>query len=280
MKRISLLIIVMSIFFVGAHAQIKERYMKVNKTDGSTVAIKVKDVADITFEEVNKTESKTFVANGISFTMILVEGGTFQMGKGADGYDETPVHSVTLSDYYIGKMEVTQELWQAVMGNNPSNIKGNKLPVEQVNWDDCQTFIQKLNQLTGQNFRLPTEAEWEFAAKGGTKSKGYLYSGSNTIGAVAWYDENSNSETHEVATKASNELGLYDMSGNVDEWCQDWHDSYSSSSQTNPTGPSSGRLRVVRGGNWSSSVERCRTVYRGHDFPSYGRSYIGLRLAL
>ena len=279
MKRISLLIIVMSIFFVGAHAQIKERYMKVNKTDGSTVAIKVKDVADITFEEVNKTETKTFVANGISFTMILVEGGTFQMGKSADGNDVSPVHNVTLSDYYIGETEVTQELWQAVMGSNPSRFKGNMLPVEQVSWNDCQTFITKLNELTGQNFRLPTEAEWEFAAKGGTQSKGYTYSGSNTIGDVAWYGSNS-SKTHVVATKAPNELGIYDMSGNVWEWCQDWYDSYSSSSQTNPTGPSSGYYRVNRGGSWSYNATNCRTANRSHNSPTYSNNRAGFRLAL
>ncbi len=278
MKRISLLIIVMSIFFVGAHAQIKERYMKVNKTDGSTVAIKVKDVADITFEEVNKTETKTFVANGISFTMILVEGGTFQMGKSADGNDVSPVHNVTLSDYYIGETEVTQELWQAVMGSNPSRFKGNMLPVEQVSWNDCQTFITKLNELTGQNFRLPTEAEWEFAAKGGTQSKGYTYSGSNTIGDVAWYGSNS-SKTHVVATKAPNELGIYDMSGNVWEWCQDWYGSYSSSSQTNPSGPSTGSYRVDRGGSWCYRATICRTAFRDGSSPTFGINSLGLRLA-
>ena len=278
MKRISLLIIVMSIFFVGAHAQIKERYMKVNKTDGSTVAIKVKDVADITFEEVNKTETKTFVANGISFTMILVEGGTFQMGKSADGNDVSPVHNVTLSDYYIGETEVTQELWQAVMGSNPSRFKGNMLPVEQVSWNDCQTFITKLNELTGQNFRLPTEAEWEFAAKGGTQSKGYTYSGSNTIGDVAWYGSNS-SKTHVVATEAPNELGIYDMSGNVWEWCQDWYGSYSSSSQTNPSGPSTGSYRVDRGGSWCYRATICRTAFRDGSSPTFGINSLGLRLA-
>ena len=282
MKRISLLIIVMSVFFVGAHAQIKERYMKVNKTDGSTIAIKVKDVADITFEEVNKTETKTFVANGISFTMILVEGGTFQMGSTSGYSDEKPVHNVTLSDYYIGETEVTQELWQAVMGSNPSCCsKGSKLPVEKVSWNDCQTFITKLNELTGQNFRLPTEAEWEFAAKGGTQSKGYTYSGSNTIGDVAWYTSNSSSKTHEVATKAPNELGIYDMSGNVWEWCQDWYSSsyYSSSPQNNPTGSSPGSSRVFRGGSWSDSVAYCRSAFRLYGNPALSNYALGFRLA-
>lgn len=217
--------------------------------------------------------------NGVSFKMIKVSGGTFQMGKSADGNDETPVHDVTLSDYYIGQTEVTQELWQAVMGSNPSFFNGNKLPVEEVSWNDCQKFITKLNQLTGYNFRLPTEAEWEFAAKGGTQSRGYTYSGSNTIGDVAWYNSNSSRKTHEVATKAPNELGIYDMSGNVWEWCQDWGGDYSSSSQTNPTGPSSGSFRVARGGGWNISATYCRTAVRAYNAPSGGDNYMGFRLA-
>ena len=191
----------------------------------------------------------TFNVNGVSFTMIAVEGGTFKMGaqssdSGGDNYDsdaysnESPVHDVTLSSYYIGETEVTQELWEAVMGSNPSYYSGYpQRPVEYVSLNDCQEFITKLNQLTGKNFRLPTEAEWEYAARGGNKSKGYKYSGSNTIDNVAWYTSNSGSETHDVKTKQANELGIYDMSGNVYEWCQDWYDSYSSGSQTDPTGP-------------------------------------------
>ncbi len=222
---------------------------------------------------------ETFSVNGVSFNMIKVTGGTFQMGKSADGDDVTPVHDVTLSDYSIGETEVTQELWQAVMGSNPSYFKGDNLPVECVSWNDCQTFIQKLNQLTGQNFRLPTEAEWEFAAKGGTQSMGYTYSGSNIIDDVAWYWDNSSRKTHEVATKAPNELGIYDMTGNVWEWCRDWDDSYSSSPQTNPTGPSSGSSRVLRGGCWDFYATICRTAVRGGSSPSHSRYYIGLRLA-
>ena len=221
--------------------------------------------------------TKEIIVNGVTFKMIKVSGGTFLMGKSADGNDKTPVHSVTLSDYYIGETEVTQELWQAVMGSNPSHFKGSNLPVECVSWDDCQTFITKSNQLTGKKFRLPTEAEWEFAAKGGTQSKGYTYSGSNTIGDVAWYYGNSGEKTHGVATKAPNELGIYDMSGNVWERCQDMYGDYSSAAQTNPTGPTSGRERVCRGGDFSYG--NCRVTYR-HPIDFWAYTNIGLRLAL
>ena len=229
--------------------------------------------------------NQTFTVKGVSFTMIAVEGGTFQMGatseQGSDAdSDERPVHSVTLSDYYIGEIEVTQELWQAVMGKNPSNFKGNKKPVEQVSWNDCQEFIKKLNQLTGKNFRLPTEAEWEYAARGGNKSQGYKYSGSNIIDNVAWYKSNSGSQTHDVKTKQANELGIYDMSGNVWEWCQDWYGSYSSGSQTNPTGPTSGSYRVHRGGGWSNFTLLCRVSFRSYYYPGYRNSDLGFRLCL
>ena len=158
--------------------------------------------------------------------MVYVAGGTFQMGDWSSGVlNEVPAHNVTLSSFYIGKYEVTQEQWQAVMGSNPSYFKGAKRPVENVSWGDCQVFIRRLNLLTGKKFRLPTEAEWEYAARGGNKSRGYTCSGSNTIGVVAWSLSNSNDKTHEVATKAPNELGIYDMSGNVWEWCEDWYSS-------------------------------------------------------
>ncbi len=232
-----------------------------------------------------KGSEETYVVNGVSFNMVKVSGGTFQMGptseQGSDAYDnEYPVHQVTLPDYCIGETEVTQGLWRAVMGNNPSRFSGSdQLPVEYVSWDDCQEFIKKLNQLTGENFRLPTEAEWEFAARGGNSSKGYKYAGSNNIGDVAWYDGNSSSKTHAVGTKTPNELGLYDMSGNVWEWCQDWYNSYSSNSQTNPTGPSSGSYRVVRGGNWCSNAGDCRVSSRYNILPSYRGYLSGFRLA-
>ena len=223
--------------------------------------------------------NRTFTANGVSFTMVGVQGGTFQMGQSADGNNANPVHSVTLSSYYIGQTEVTQALWKAVMGSNPSRFVGDNRPVEQVSWNDCQTFIQKLNQLTGERFRLPTEAEWEFAAKGGTRSNGYTYSGSNSIDNVAWYWDNSSNKTHPVATKSPNELGIYDMTGNVWEWCQDWYGSYSSSAQSNPSGPSSGSYRIFRGGSWSRDATYCRTAYRGYTAPTSSYYFYGLRLA-
>lgn len=230
-------------------------------------------------------ETQTFTVNGVSFTMVVVEGGTFTMGgtseQGSDAYgDEKPTHSVTLSDYMIGETEVTQELWRAVMGSNPSYFSGTDLPVEKVSWNDCQTFITKLNQLTGKKFRLPTEAEWEYAARGGNKSRGYKYAGSNTLSDVAWYSNNSSSKTHPVKQKQANELGLYDMSGNVWEWCQDWFGTYSSSAQTNPTGPASGSYRVYRGGSWYGSARYCRVSHRGSNTPTDYYSNLGLRLAL
>ena len=224
--------------------------------------------------------------NKLINNMVYVSGGTFTMGatkeQGSDAYDvEKPTHSVTLSSFYLCKYEVTQALWCAVMGNNPSNFKGNNLPVEMVSWDNCQTFISRLNNLTGRKFRLPTEAEWEYAARGGNCSRGYKYSGSNTLSDVAWYDGNSGSKTHPVGSKSPNELGLYDMSGNVWEWCSDWYGTYSSSAQTNPTGSSSGSGRVLRGGSWSSLFAgHCRSSYRYYVAPDYCNYYFGLRLAL
>ena len=230
---------------------------------------------------------QTFNVNGVEFKMIKVEGGTFSMGATSEQeYDalscEKPVHSVTLSDYYIGETEVTQELWEAVMGSNPSYFEGdNQRPVENVSWNDCQKFIKKLNRLTGKQFRLPTEAEWEYAARGGKYSRGYKYSGSNNADEVAWYDSNSGSKTHPVKTKKDNELGLYDMSGNVWEWCNDWWGCYQSNSQTNPTGPSEGECRVVRGGGWYNSDGGVRVSNRGiGGIPVARYSSQGLRLAL
>ena len=225
------------------------------------------------------------VKNGINIEMVKVEAGSFNMGATPEmenPYDsEKPVHRVTLTNnYYIGKYEVTQALWQAVMGSNPSYFKGDDLPVEQVSWNDCQDFISKLNAMTGKRFRLPSEAEWEYAARGGNKNHGYQYSGSNILGDVAWYYGNSGPKTHAVGTKQPNELGIYDMTGNVWEWCQDWFGSYSSSPQTNPTGAASGSIRVCRGGSWNYSAGLCRTSYRANNSPDDRFSYLGLRLVL
>ena len=231
------------------------------------------------------TNAQTITVNGVSFTMIAVQGGTFTMGatseQGSDAdSNEKPTHKVTLSDYMIGETEVTQELWEAVMGTNPSCFSGTQNPVERVSWEDCQNFIAELNAMTGKKFRLPTEAEWEYAARGGNKSNGFKYSGSGSIDRVAWYDGNSSSKTHPVKQKQANELGIYNMSGNVWEWCQDWDGSYSSSAQTNPTGPSSGSLRVARGGSWGSNAKYCRVSNRGGHTPTGTSNGLGLRLAL
>lgn len=223
--------------------------------------------------------------NKLINNMVYVAGGTFTMGgtseQSSDAYDdEKPTHSVTLSSYYICKYEVTQALWRAVMGSNPSNFKGDNLPVENVSWNDCQTFINRLNSYTGRNFRLPTEAEWEFAARGGNYSRHYKYSGSNYISDVAWYDGNSGNRTHPIGTKQANELGLYDMSGNVYEWCSDWYGSYSSYSQNDPTGPNSGSYRVLRGGGWNYFARNCRSSYRFNYAPGFRYFDLGLRLVL
>lgn len=224
------------------------------------------------------------VKNGINIEMVKVEAGSFNMGATPEmenpNEDEKPVHRVTLTNnYYIGKYEVTQALWKIVMGSNPSNSKGDNLPVEKVSWNDCQKFISKLNKLTGKSFRLPTEAEWEYAARGGNKSRGYQYSGSNTIGDVAWYDGNSGSKTHAVGTKQPNELGAFDMTGNVWEWCQDWFNRYSSSPQPNPIGAVSGSCRVYRGGSWCYSGY-CRCSCRFDGTPDFRNGDLGLRLVL
>ena len=226
-----------------------------------------------------------FEVEGVKFKMVKVEGGTFLMGatkeQGSDAWDdEKPAHQVTLSDYYIGETQVTQALWKSVMGDNPSNWKGDNLPVEKVSWEDAQEFIKKLNGVTGRTFRLPTEAEWEYAARGGKNSKGYKYSGSNNIDEVAWYGGNSGDKTHPVKEKKANELGLYDMSGNVWEWCNDWYGDCSSDAQTNPQGPDEGSDHVLRGGGWLSNARRCRVSCRSNITPTYRNNYVGFRLVM
>ena len=247
-----------------------------------------KFVGDNICFRVNATSGKMLITlpTGQSFTMIYVEGGSFVMGCTSEQSDcisdERPAHRVTVNSYYIGETEVTQELWSAVMGRNPSYYTGSQRPVEQVSWNDCQKFIKKLNQLTGRKFRLPTEAEWEYAARGGRKSENNKYAGAPSLDYVGWYTNNSGSRTHEVKSKIPNELGIYDMSGNVWEWCQDWYGSgyYANSPQANPTGPSSGSRRVLRGGGWNYGARSCRVAIRGSNTPSSRFSYYGFRLIL
>ena len=217
----------------------------------------------------------------LNHEMIFVEGGTFQMGSSSGESIEMPIHTVTLSAFYIGKYEVTQAQWKAVIGSNPSHFKGcDDCPVESVSWDNVQGFIRKLNVQTGKNYRLPTEAEWEYAAKGGKHSKGYTYSGSDDINAVAWYDGNSDRKTHEVGRKKANELGIFDMSGNVWEWCYDLYGSYNTTEQKNPYGSPTGWWRVHRGGTWSLGAYDCRSASRDYINADFGDEYRGFRLVL
>lgn len=237
-----------------------------------------REEAEAAKQEFMDKYGRTFTANGVSFTMILVEGGTFIMGDNSNSY--TAEHQVTLSDYYIGQTEVTQALWEAVMGDlylSWIGERGDNKPME-ATWDEWQTFIDRLNELTGLKFRRPTEAEWEYAAMGGNRSRGYIYAGSNDLNEVAWYEGD---HYQPVATKKPNELYLYDMSGNANEWVSDWFAPYSSAPQTNPTGPRSGKYRIVRGSRYDFSPkngshfcikERCYVL------PSYNLG--GLRLAL
>ncbi len=202
------------------------------------------------------------------------------MGSPSDEKDrrnDEMQHKVKVDGFYIGKYEVTQKQWESVMGNNPSNFKGDNLPVEKVSWDDCQEFIRKINSASGKKFRLPTEAEWEYAARGG---QNYVYSGSNNLDNVAWYSDNSGSKTHPVGQKSANGFGIYDMSGNVWELCQDWYDEkyYKSSPENNPRGPESSASRISRGGSWIINGWRCRSANRDSDGPSDRYNFLGFRL--
>ncbi len=199
---------------------------------------------------------------------------------------EKPAHQVELSDFFIGRYPVTQEVWQAVMNSNSSRFKGEKRPVEKVSWKDTQDFFSQLNKLTGKDFRLPTEAEWEYAARGGQYSQGYKYAGSDRLKQVGWYRGNSNDQTQEVGQLLANELGLHDMSGNVWEWCQDWFDDkyYAECKKTgivnNPQGPATGTTRVVRGGSYFRDPLYCRSVYRYRNLPVGRIDNMGFRLVL
>lgn len=254
--------------------------------------IDIGDVADVIDATIQPAawDGKMNV-NGVSFNMIPVKGGTFTMGSPTTemgrGTNEGPQHEVTISrDYYIGEAQVTQALWIAVMGVNPAKNKGDmNLPVENVTWNDCQAFITKLNELTGKKFRLPTEAEWEFAARGGTLSKGYMFPGTSSPQQggkpkeYIWYTSNSNGTTQSVAQKLPNELGIYDMGGNVFEWVSDFYKAYSSEPVTDPTGPASGSMHVYRGGAYNRPVNECRCAYRYMGVQTFKAGHVGLRLA-
>jgi formylglycine-generating enzyme required for sulfatase activity len=235
-------------------------------------------------DDVPTIESEETPAHPTEPEMVFVEGGTFLMGctgeQGNDCFDdEKPVHQVTVSSFNIGKYEVTQSQWKAIMDDNPSRFKGVNLPVENVSWNDVQEFIRRLNAATGKQYRLPTEAEWEFAARGGNKSRGYKYSGSDNPDDVSWYDANSGGSTHPVGTKLPNELGIYDMSGNVWEWCSDYWEDYSDSTQANPKGPSSDIERVNRGGSWFYYAKNTRVSIRNGSAPGHLGDIFGFRLA-
>ena len=227
----------------------------------------------------------TELVGDISFDMVYVKAGSFMMGASENDEDvqdrEMPEHQVALTgSYYIGKYEVTQGLWKVVMGKNPSSSKGDDYPVEKVSWNNVQEFIAKLNELTGKKYALPTEAQWEYAARGGEKSKGYKYSGSNDLDEVAWYNSNSNNATNPVGMKAPNELGIYDMTGNVSEWCQDYYDDYSSDAQIDPVGPENGSTCVLRGGSWAEIERRCRVSFRSDKELDKRDFELGFRLVL
>ena len=247
--------------------------------------ILVEKTGGVTSVSFNIADDKIYTVNGVSFKMIVVQSGTFKMGvsykedKDAKPHEDPP-HEVTISEFYIGQTEVTQELWKAVMGSRRGSFRGKNMPVEKVSWDDCQKFIEQLNALTGGKFRLPTEAEWEFAARGGRKSRGYRYSGSNNVDEVAWYTSTTEDKgTRPVATKKPNELGLYDMSGNVHEWCSDYYGTYSSIRLKDPQGPSSGDRRVVRGGSWFIDAKFSRVTSREIRKQKDKDKYVGFRLA-
>ena len=299
MKRIQLKIFLTSLFLAFCVLASYAQGVVVYKKDGTKVRVPYEMLDSISTYDYGDTSetvggNKVFTVNGVTFTMVFVESGTFTMGATAEQQqpfdDEKPPHRVTLTkDFYIGETEVTQALWKAVMGFTPTASGsqwsteyglGDHFTAYYISYKDVQQFIFQLNSLTGAQFRMPTEAEWEYAARGGSKSKGYQYSGSNNIGDVAWYTSNSGKKTHAVKTKKANELGLYDMSGNVYEWCSDWMGNYSSSPAVDPTGPDSGSFRVCRGGSWDFTARCCRVAFRSGFDPSIRYSGIGFRLVL
>lgn len=231
---------------------------------------------------------KTFTVKGVEFSMVYVEGDSFDMGATPEqgiyaAFDEKPSVKVTVSSFYLGITPVSQALWKAVMSCNPSHHQGDDLPVERVTWFECQEFVKKLSAMTNENFRLPTEAEWEYAARGGKHAAHKRYAGAddNDLGAFIWCNDNSNGVSHQVGSLNPNELGIYDMSGNVSEWCADWYfNSYNNNNdKVNPQGPSSGIAKVIRGGSWSDKKMACRVSKRLSLNPNYKSKLVGLRIA-
>ena len=272
-------IIIGAIFSLHIFAQTSGGQIKRNKG----VSLKNNNSSISHNHNIRDNKQKQIIMNLIR-NMVVVDGGSFTMGatkeQGIFTYEsEKPLHKVTLNSFKIGKFEVSQEEWTTVMGNNPSCNKSPKCPVENVSWIDCQIFIKKLNDLTGLNFRLPTEAEWEYAARGGMKSTGNMYSGYFALSVVGWFDMNSNKKTGIIGTKEPNELGLYDMSGNVWEWCHDWFESYSNGNQVNPHGPKNGKERIIRGGSYCSESNMCRVSIRSSFAPDEKDDDLGIRLA-
>ena len=263
------------IWFQNLFSKVGEETIEVQIVDSTTSAT----TTEIIEQEVHQEKNTNYFNEP---EMIFVQGGTFIMGCTSDQGNECrdiekPAHQVTISSFNISKYLVTQSEWIAIMDYNPSvSNRGDNYPVESVSWDEVQEYINRLNSATGKRYRLPTEAEWEYAARGGNKSKGYRYSGSNYLNDVAWYKENSNNGTRQIATKKPNELGIYDMSGNVWEWCNDWYGSYSSSNKKDPAGASTGTHRIHRGGGYGSADTYCRVAYRGGLSPGI----IGFRLVL
>ncbi len=309
MKTLYLKQITLVLSLLMSSSSLMAQGLLIYKKDGSKVKIPYENFDRMESYNYDEIITEEYSVAGVPIKMVKVTGGTFLMGAQStnsigDNYDadassdESPVHQVTLSDYYIGETEVTQGLWEAVMKYNGSCADGSTIsayghdvwginpestyglgadyPAYNVTWVDIvNVFLPRLNKITGGNFRLPTEAEWEYAARGGERSNGYKYSGSNTIDDVAWYDNNSSSMAHQVGTKAPNELGLYDMSGNVREWCSDLYVSYSSSAETNPY-----RFRVFRGGSWGYDAQCCRVSFRSNNGPSYHSASLGFRLVM
>ncbi len=298
MKKTILLLAAVCLTF-ATQAEETYKVLKINKGTDVVYEIKLAEFDSLTF---GTRQVTPITANEVSFNMVFVQGGTFTMGSTDKdklaGNDEKPQHQVTVSDFYIGETVVTQALWYAVMGQKPTEEGsqwsttyglGDNYPAYFISWDDCQEFITQLNTLTGKTFRMPTEAEWEYAARGGNKSQGYLYSGSNELGDVAWYSDNYDSETNpnayglqEVAKKAPNELGIYDMSGNIWEWCSDWYSAtyYTEEAQTNPTGPETGDGCVFRGGCARNVPKNCRVSDREWTSKTDRTPITGIRIVL